>query len=41
VLGKSYSLGPYRKPEKNEAEEDPLAVLAKKAEAEGIEVIKK
>jgi DNA polymerase-3 subunit gamma/tau len=41
VLGKSYSLGPYRKPEKKEAGEDPLALLAKKAEAEGIEVIKK
>jgi DNA polymerase-3 subunit gamma/tau len=41
VTGKSYRLGPYRKPEKKDGGEDPLAQLAKDAEAEGIKVIKK
>ena len=41
VLGRSYRLGPYRKAERKETEEDPLALLAKTAEAEGIEVITK
>lgn len=41
VTGRSYRLGPYRKPERHETGEDPLALLAKNAEAEGIEVVKK
>ena len=40
VTGRSYRLGPYRKPERK-ADEDPLALLAKTAEAEGIEVVQK
>ena len=41
IMGRSYRLGPYRKPEHKEKEDDPLALLAKNAEAEGIEVVKK
>ena len=41
ITGKSYRLGPYCKPEHKEKEDDPLALLAKDAEAEGIEVVKK
>lgn len=41
ITGKSFRLGPYQKPEKEESGEDPLAILAKNAEMEGIEVIKK
>lgn len=38
VTGRTYSLGPYRKPEKSSQEEDPLARLAQKAEDQGIPV---
>lgn len=38
ITGKTYKLGPYRKPEA-EAADDPLAKLARDAEAQGIEVI--
>ncbi len=41
VTGKSCRLGPYRKQEQKKEEDDPLALLAKDAEAEGIEVVKK
>lgn len=41
VTGRTYSLGPYRKPQKEPAEEDPLAQLARRAESEGIPVITK
>ena len=41
ITGKSYRLGPYRKQERKETKNDPLALLAKNAEAEGIEVVKK
>jgi DNA polymerase-3 subunit gamma/tau len=41
ITGRSYRLGPYRKPAPKETEADPLALLAKDAEAAGIEVIKK
>ena len=41
VTGLSCRLGPYRKPEPKGKEDDPLALLAKDAEAAGIEVIKK
>ena len=41
VTGRSYRLGPYRKPEKEEKTADPLAQLARDAEQEGIEVIQK
>ena len=41
ITGRSYRLGPYRRPEHKEKEDDPLALLAKDAEAEGIEVVKK
>ena len=40
VTGRFYRLGPYRKPGPKK-EEDPLAQLAKSAEAAGIEVVKK
>lgn len=41
ITGKSYRLGPYQKPTQKDSGEDPLALLAKSAEKEGIEVIKK
>lgn len=41
VTGKHYRLGPYQKSVKKDSGEDPLALLAKDAEKEGIEVIKK
>ena len=41
VTGKSYRLGPYRKPAAAEKKEDPLAQLARNAQKEGIEVVTK
>ncbi len=41
VTGRSFSLGPYRKPEKEQKAEDPLAKLAADAEKAGIEVVEK
>ena len=41
VTGRTYKLGPYKKESGPSEEDDPLARLAKDAEAEGIEVIKK
>lgn len=41
VMGKTYNLGPYKKPGSEEPEEDPLNRLAGFAQSEGIEVIKK
>lgn len=41
VTGKTYRLGPYRKPESQEKEADPLTQLAKEAEKDGIPVIQK
>ena len=42
VTGKTYSLGPYRRPQQDSAEEpDPLARLAREAEQQGIPVEKK
>lgn len=38
VTGRTYNLGPYRKPQKQATEDDPLAQLAKKAESQGIPV---
>jgi len=40
VTGKTYKLGPYKKPGEKENVSDPLAELAGLAENEGIEVIK-
>lgn len=40
ITGKSYSLGPYKKRDAQEQEEDPLDRLAGLAEKEGIKVIK-
>ncbi len=39
VTGKSYRLGPYRKPKEETGGEDPLSALAKSAEKEGIKVV--
>lgn len=41
VTGRNYNLGPYKGPEKEEVENDPLAALQKRAEEAGIEVIEK
>lgn len=41
ITGRSYRLGPYQRQEKKAEAADPLAELAKSAEQEGIEVIKK
>lgn len=41
VTGRTYSLGPYKKPAEEEQESDPLARLARDAEKEGIPVIQK
>ena len=41
ITGKSYRLGPYRKPEPQKEGEDPLLRLAHDAEEEGIEVLRK
>lgn len=41
VTGKTYKLGPYKRPGSEEPEEDPLNRLAGLAQSEGIEVIKK
>ena len=41
ITGKFYRLGPYRKPARQENKDDPLALLAKDAESEGITVVKK
>ncbi|WP_228725129.1 hypothetical protein [Caproicibacter fermentans] len=38
VTGRTYNLGPYRKPKKDSPEDDPLAQLAQKAEDQGIPV---
>nr|WP_243112764.1 DNA polymerase III subunit gamma/tau [Caproiciproducens sp. NJN-50] len=38
VTGRTYSLGPYRKPKESRPEDDPLAQLARKAEDQGIPV---
>ncbi|MVB11332.1 Holliday junction ATP-dependent DNA helicase RuvB [Caprobacter fermentans] len=38
VTGRTYNLGPYRKPKKDSPEDDPLAQLAQKAENQGIPV---
>ena len=40
VTGKTYKLGPYKKNEETNKTEDPLALLAKKAEDEGIHISK-
>ena len=41
VTGKTYNLGPYKRQNSEEQEEDPLNRLAGLAQSEGIEVIKK
>lgn len=41
VTGRVYKLGPYKRESKEKNEEDPLDELLKKAEAVGVEVIKK
>ena len=41
VTGRVYKLGPYKRESKEKNEEDPLDELLKKAEAAGVEVIKK
>ncbi|XOQ44997.1 MAG: DNA polymerase III subunit gamma/tau [Clostridium sp.] len=38
VTGRTYSLGPYRKPKQENPEDDPLVQLVQKAESEGIPV---
>jgi DNA polymerase-3 subunit gamma/tau len=38
VTGRTFSLGPYRKPKESNPEEDPLTRLAQKAEDQGIPV---
>jgi DNA polymerase-3 subunit gamma/tau len=38
VTGRTYRLGPYRKPQESRPEDDPLAQLAQKAEKQGIPV---
>ena len=38
VTGRTYSLGPYKKPQKGPEEEDPLARLMQRAEDQGIPV---
>ena len=40
VTGRDFKLGPYKRPQIEEVNDDPLERLAKQAEQAGIEVIK-